>query len=218
MSSISLQIKIFMVTIKTTYMKIWFVLLSCFFLVCVKACEEGYTNNNGFCEINKCNREHECPSHFTRSVCNNNICGCKPTFIWNSTLTSKEEKNTCECPAGTQLVWTNEYPHPRCITKGSCYDRFQCTQQGLNYNYPRISCSKNLIQGDNEKEIVGKCICNYGYIDVNYSCVCISPKKESYSTTLGGTFCLDKDECMSDDNCFGGNNHCQMSGIVGKCV
>lgn len=198
-------------------MSFWSFLYLCLLFTCVFSCEEGYTNNYGICEPNKCNNEYECPSHFAKTLCIDNVCGCRSTLIWNSTLTARNEKDVCQCPLNTQLVWTHEYPYPRCIQKKGCYERYHCTQQKLLYNYGHISCIKQIIAGAQEKEVEGICTCNYGYVDENNICVCKSPRKESYSSKIEGTVCLNKGECISIEDCPN-NRPCQTINGIGKCI
>ncbi|AGF84980.1 hypothetical protein QJ854_gp802 [Moumouvirus goulette] len=196
---------------------VFFVLLSLLLLINVSRafdCPMGYTYNGNYCVINNCTLDYECPTQYNFGMCMEGVCGClnNTGLVWNSSLTSFKEKNTCHCPEKTRLYWSGEFP--KCIPLGQCEEFWQCPQI---YNQKQTIFCGSL--NDSVVRDYDVCLCNYGYENIGFEedCMCASVKKQVWSNYHNGMICLFEQECTQDDHCLSSNCLIEIGQWLGVC-
>lgn len=176
-------------------------------------CVDGYSGDGLVkCEANTCSKDSDCPDRV--SVCDQGLCKCPDTWMWDPSPRAKRTRNTCVCPPDTKMY--NYQGKSICIRIGQCLEASQCPQARSGQPL-RIQCRAF---GTNPYSQFKQCLCNHGYVGgVEYPCECPNPRREVYSATLQGNVCIGLNECVSDAQCDSKSSCMFTEGAyVGTCL
>jgi hypothetical protein len=190
------------------------------------ACDGGFVatassvNGATECRPRTCASDDQCHAPFGMCDSATGRCGCRPTFVWDSTT------GACVCPADYELTWdvprTNPsgLRGPACRPPGGCLAREHCTAQEWN----RVQCAATTPANTVSPWLA--CQCNPGFIGGWTSeCECPhGPERALWSSRVEGEVCLAPGQCTDDWHCEGasstGKAKCKLTpgSITGKCA
>lgn len=130
------------------------------------------------------------------------VCGCQPTFTWNSTT------GGCDCVGG-QVRWdigtgSSGLQAPVCVRNGRCLQHQHCVSQDWN----TVRCQQT--SPPDILSVFLSCVCNPGYIGgFENPCACPEGNRVEWSSQFGGDVCLGPTQCTADWQC-GYGHRCSL--------
>jgi len=158
------------------------------------ACNEGFQGDGESCTATQCTEDYQCAGNSVYTICNpsTNQCECIDSFSWNQTTAS------CGCNKEQNLDWNNGVP--RCLNKGRCIDRADCTNYDSD-DWNNVQCAQT--EYPNYLSVGNFCLCNYGFDNLGFDvpCQCSSPKTLEWDPVQNINLCLYPTECTQPWHC-----------------
>jgi len=165
-------------------------------------CNDGFIGDGSTCTAKSCSKSAVCNAN---GMCENEsqypcgkfgictdkgICGCMPTFMWNTTT------GLCVCPPDTTLRLKAVQGAPMCVPNGKCLDVSDCKDQ----SWHEVQCKSTPVP--NPISPFKACLCNDGFIGGwTNPCTCPKGNKILHNRKIHAKVCAGPGQCTEDYQC-----------------